>query len=177
MSVISGPGIGRAPAQAAEGIGEQGPVVVQAATGQAGDIQQYKDVNSNIIGRQDIFGREFQAGGAAPSAAAGSNAGGSPPAPAVTAGATDGRGNMTFGTGTTPAAGNMVAVTWANPWKDQSGNNVTPFVMVVAKNTATQALGLYVTSVSATGFTLACTTAPAASQVNTTYSFDFVTEG
>lgn len=36
MSVISGPGIGRAPAQAAEGIGEQGPVVVQVATGQPG---------------------------------------------------------------------------------------------------------------------------------------------
>lgn len=112
-------------------------------------------------------GHEVFAQFPAPTAAAGANAGTSPPAPVVTAGDTDMRGNITFGTGTTPAAGAMVGVTFANPWA------IAPTVMVVPRNTATQALGLYVTGNSVNGFTLSCTTAPAASQGNTIYSFDY----
>ena len=109
--------------------------------------------------------------GTAPTAAAGANAGTAPPAPVVTAGATDTRGNITFGTGTTPAAGAQVVVTF----NAGSAYPVIPVgIMFNALNTATQALGLYVTSITTTGFTLSCTTAPAASQANTIYSFNYL---
>lgn len=104
--------------------------------------------------------------------AAGSNAGGSPPAPVLTAGSSDNRGNLTFGTGTTPAAGNMAVCTFANPFGS------APIVTVSAANASAAGLGnVYVTSISATGFTVACTTAPAGSQANTTYSVNWVALG
>lgn len=171
MSYISGPGAGFTPPAASLGAPERGPVIVQVATGQTGDMFQLKDNTGNIIGRQDLQGREYGGGGPTPTAAAGANAGTTPPAPVVTSGDTDMRGNITFGTGATPAAGAMVVVTFANAWLN------APFVMVTPKNTATQALGLYVTGVSTTGFTLSCTTAPAASQANTVFSFDFLAQG
>lgn len=105
----------------------------------------------------------------APAAAAGSNAGTSPPAPVVTAGATDVRGNMTFGTGTTPAAGNMCAVTFAVAF-----SAAPSAIVVTAANAATAALQLDVLSITTTGFTVGCNTAPATSQANTVYAFDYI---
>ena len=111
----------------------------------------------------------------APTAAAGANNGTSPPAPVVTAGSNDARGALTFGSGATPAAGAQSVVTFANPYLPVGAQEplATPVVMLVALNTATQALGLYVSSLTPTGFTISATTAPAASQGNTTFSVQY----
>jgi hypothetical protein len=106
-----------------------------------------------------------------PTAAAGANAGTSPPAPVVAATARNHRGNVTFGTGTTPAAGAQVTVTYSAAWP------LAPFVTVVAKNSATAALGLYISANATGSFTVSTTNAPAASQANTVYSFDFIVTG
>lgn len=112
-----------------------------------------------------VQGHLFFAGGTAPTAAAGSNAGTGPPAPVVTGGASDTRGNITFGTGTTPAAGNMVVVTFGQAFV------TAPLVLVSANNALTEALNPCVTAISTTQFTLTAGVAPAASQANTVYSF------
>lgn len=112
------------------------------------------------------------AGGPAPTAAAGANNGTTPPAPVLTAGLNDTRGNITFGSGGTPAAGAQVVVTFNSAVAAEI--NGTPVVVVPPKNTATQALGLYVSSVSNSGFTISTTNAPTASQANTVYSVDYV---
>ena len=110
--------------------------------------------------------------GPAPTAAAGANNGTSPPAPVVATAAIDTRGNITFGSGSSPAAGAQVVVTInANEAAELQG---TPSVILTPKNTATQALGLYVSAVSTTAFTVSTTNAPTASQANTVYSFDYV---
>lgn len=116
-------------------------------------------------------GRHYLATGSVPAAAAGAGAGSSPPAPVVTAGDNDTRGNITWGTGTTAAAGAQVAVTFATAFGS------APFVAVTPRNTATEALGLYVSTKATTGFTLASTGAPADSQANTVYSFDYIVIG
>lgn len=102
---------------------------------------------------------------AAPAAAAGANAGTSPPAPVVTAGSTDLRGQMTFGTGTSPAAGAQVAVTFNMTFSR------APVVILTPANAVTAALNLHATSVGTTGFTLSTQGAPAASQGSGIYSF------
>ena len=111
-------------------------------------------------------------GAVAPTAAAGTNSGTSPPAPVVASTANDVRGHITFGSGSSSglAAGIQVAVTFAGPF------GATPVVMVVAKNDATEALGLSVTT-TATGFNLVTHGAPSASQANTVYSFDYLVIG
>src|SRR5580658_7319766 len=88
-------------------------------------------------------------------AAAGANAGSGPPVPVLAAGSSDRAGNGTFGTGTGPAAGAQVAVTFGITY----GAN-GPGVVVQAANAAAAALGLYVASITGTGFTIACTVAP-----------------
>lgn len=105
--------------------------------------------------------------GSAPAAAAGANAGTSPPAPVIGSNAGDARFSLTFGTGTTPAAGAQVAVTFASAYA------ATPVVGPIPLNAATQALGLYISAVSTSGFTLSTVSAPAASQANTIYSVAF----
>ena len=117
----------------------------------------------------------LQFGGTTPSAAAGGNAGGSPPAPVLTTGSNDGAGNITFGTGTTPGAGTMVQVTFNTAWVIPGGG--APHIVVTPANAATQALGPYVSGQSPTGFGLSVASAPAASQANTTYSFNYVVMG
>jgi hypothetical protein len=111
-------------------------------------------------------GHLFFDGGSAPTAAAGANNGTSPPAPVVTAGANDTRLNVTFGSGTGPAAGAQVGVTF------NAAYGAAPFVYLTPRNTATQALGLYISATATGSFTVSTTNAPAASQPNTTYSFD-----
>lgn len=111
----------------------------------------------------------FVSAGTAPTAAAGGNAGGSPPAPVVTAGDTDARGNITFGTGTVPAAGAMVVVTF-----NAAFVSAPLGVILTWANVAGAGLGqAYVTAISTTQFTINCTVAPAASQANTTYSINY----
>lgn len=113
--------------------------------------------------------------GTAVGAAAGGNAGTGPPAPVVPAGSTDNSGVITFGTGTVPAAGVMLAVTFAVPWVIPGGG--APGVVLTPQNAATQALGLFASGVSPTGFNVSCANAPAASQGNTTYSVGYVVIG
>lgn len=105
------------------------------------------------------------AGTGTPTAAAGSNAGTTPPAPVVVAGSTDSRGRITFGSGATPAAGNMVVVTFSNPYA------AAPYVLATL-GTA-NGVGLYITNVTTSGFTVGLSTAPAASQANTTYAVNY----
>lgn len=116
-------------------------------------------------------GRHILATGSAPTAAAGAQAGSSPPAPVVTAGSNDTRGNITFGTGGSSSAGAHVAVTFATAFGS------APFVIPIARNTATEALGLYVSTKATTGFTLSTTGDSADSQANTVYSFDYIVIG
>jgi hypothetical protein len=116
-------------------------------------------------------GRHYLATGSAPTAAVGAQAGSSPPAPVVTTGSNDARGNITFGTGGSSAAGAHVAVTFATAY------DAAPMVMVIARNTATEALGLYVSTKATTGFTLSTTGDSADSQANTVYSFDYAVIG
>lgn len=120
-----------------------------------------------VTGNLSVTGHISGTGSAA-GAAAGSNAGTIPPAPVVTTGSTDDSGVITFGTGTTPAAGVMVAVTFAAAWVIPGGG--PPSIVAAPQNAATQALGIFISGVSPTGFNISCTTAPAASQANSTYS-------
>src|SRR5205823_5578693 len=105
--------------------------------------------------------------GNAVTVAAGANAGTSPPAPVVGS-SRDLRGLVTFGTGTGPTAGAQVVVTLSRTY---SAAPVS--VIVTPQNTATEALGLYVSNITTNSFTLSCTIAPAASQGNTIYSFSY----
>lgn len=114
-----------------------------------------------------------QRNGSAPTAAAGANAGTSPPSPVITAGATDSRGNITWGTGTTPAAGAQVVVTFNVPWA------TAPYITLMETTLATHSTtsncgGVYVTNVTGTGFTINCQQAPAASQGNTVFGVNYL---
>ncbi len=128
-----------------------------------------------ITGNLSITGHLQAVPGTAPGAVAGGNAGTTPPAPAVTTGSMDNAGTITFGTGTTPSAGAMVSVTFATAWVIPGGG--APHIALTPGNTATQALGLFVSGVSPTGFIISVTTAPAASQGNTVYSVNYVIDG
>ena len=99
-------------------------------------------------------------------AAAGANAGTSPPAP-VTSNCGDVSGSVTFGTGTTPAAGAQVVVTFSQ----YRGTNYR--LVLTPGNAATAALNLYATK-TGSNFTVSAANAPAASQANTVYSFDYL---
>ena len=124
----------------------------------------------SVAGDVSVTGH-YSATGAAPGAVAGGNAGAGPPAPVVPVGTTDNSGIISFGTGTVPAAGVMVAVTFSVPWVVPGGG--APHIVVTPQNLATNALGIFVTGVSPTGFQVSCATAPAASQGNGTYSFAY----
>ena len=104
-------------------------------------------------------------------AVAGGNAGTSPPVPVVPVGTNDAAGTITFGTGTGPSAGVLVAVTFAVPWVVPGGG--APHLIVQPINSATQALGIFHSGVSPTGFNLSSANAPAAGQGNTVYQFSY----
>ena len=138
--------------------------------------------NQNVAGTLTVTGASTLSGGlsagnnvtgigTAPTAAAGANAGTGPPAPVVNTNARDLGGSITFGTGTTPAAGAMVTITLATSFTNP------PAVVVSPLNTATQALGLYAQATSGSSITVSATTAPAASQGNTTYGFEYLVVG
>jgi hypothetical protein len=106
--------------------------------------------------------------GGAPGVAAGANNGGSPPAPSTVAGSTDGRGSIQFGSGSAPAVGEQVVVTFAGSYA------AAPVVTLSGGNAATDALGaLYPAQVTATGFRVRTTAAPAASQGGSTFMVQY----
>jgi hypothetical protein len=121
---------------------------------------------SSDLGISKQFTVNSSAGAGTPTVAAGANAGTTPPVPVLVAGSNDSRGRVTFGTGATPAAGAMVTVTFSNPYA------AIPFV-IVAQGTATGSGAIYVSNVTAAGFTVGFTTAPTASQANTVYGFNY----
>lgn len=101
---------------------------------------------------------------APPSVAAGANNGTSPPAPTLSSDSNDVKGQVNIGSGTTPAAGAQAVVSWGNHW------GAAPKVFLTPLNAATVNLGLYVSSVTASGgFTISSVNAPAASQAATVY--------
>jgi hypothetical protein len=104
-----------------------------------------------------------------PSAAAGAGAGTSPPAPVVQAGASDLRGEVTWGTGTTAAPGDQLTVTFSTALAA-----APEAVSLTPRNAATQALGLFVSEITAAGFTVATAGDPTDSQAATVYAFDYV---
>lgn len=110
---------------------------------------------------------------AVPVLAAGANNGTSPPAPVVLANytITDKRGVISFGSGGSAAAGAQVVVTF------NQAMTVRPYVHVDAYNTATQALGLFVTVAGLTGFTISSTSAPTASQAVGTFLVAYSVQG
>lgn len=111
-------------------------------------------------------------GGSAPAVAAGANNGTTPPAPTVTAGGTDARGIISFGSGGTPAAGAQVTVTFAHALPA----GTTPFVHLQETNSATKALNVFPTGASNTGFTVSTGSAPTASQASGTYLVEYDVE-
>lgn len=127
-----------------------------------------------ITGNLNVTGH-YSGTGSAPGAAAGGNAGTGPPAPAVATGSTDQGGTITFGTGTVPSAGVEVVVTFVTPWVIPGGG--PPHIVLIPNNLAAQALGLFVSGISPTGFNVSCANAPAASQANGTYGFCYVVMG
>lgn len=117
----------------------------------------------------------IQFGASAPSCSPSSGAGTSPPSPVVTTGSNDCGGTITWGTGTLPSNAAQLAVTFAVPWVIPGGGG--PHVNVTPINAATQALGLYVSGISPTGFTVNVATAPAASQGASVYQFCYSAAG
>lgn len=95
-------------------------------------------------------------------------AGTSPPSPVVTAGPTNECGTVTFGTGTATTTGQLITVTFGTPMAN------TPVIVVTPNTGPTASLNLNVQSVSATGFSVYCGTAPSASQANTFYGFSWL---
>lgn len=98
--------------------------------------------------------------------------GGSPPSPTFSStGGTDVRGAVLFGSGTSPSSGDQISVTFSSAYAN------APVVAIAPQNAATEALGLYASSVSTTGFNIAAQNAPSASQSGTTYSVSFIIVG
>ena len=97
--------------------------------------------------------------------------GSAPPAMAESVPSDDWRGQINFGSGTGPTTGVVADIRYN---KNRGAGN--PIVFITPRNAATAALGLYVASETAVGFTVGCTTAPAASQAAGTYAFSYRTE-
>lgn len=102
------------------------------------------------------------------STTAGAAAGTSPPTATLQSSASDVAGETNGGSGTSPATGAYQNVVFAQAY------TATPIVVITPQNAATAALGGYVTSKSANGFTISVAVAPAASQAVGTYIWDYV---
>lgn len=125
--------------------------------------------------RSLTINRHIHGGGSAPSVVASAGAGSSPPSPVAITGSTDMAGTITWGTGTSPNTQAQLTVTFAAAWTIPGGGG--PHVVVTPINSATQALGLYVSGISPTGFNVNVASAPAGSQSNSTYQFCYVVVG
>jgi hypothetical protein len=148
------------------------PLLISGVDGIGYDDMTLIGVSPQLLANHTLKVQGHLAGsGAVVTAAAGANAGTTPPAP-VTTNTNDTNGTITFGTGTTPAAGAQVVLTFSTAFAAAPKG-----VCITALNAATQALGLYVSAVSASAITISCTTAPAASQANTVYKLSFIAIG
>jgi hypothetical protein len=121
------------------------------------------------------LGAHLQFTGRLPTARAGAAAGTSPPSPVFSAGSNDNAGTIAFGTGTSPGAGVLVVVTFNTAFNLADASS--PHVVVNPTNAFTQALGLYVTSPSPTGFSLSCANAPNGGEPPGFYAFSYVLLG
>ncbi|MDQ1734132.1 MAG: trimeric autotransporter adhesin [Pseudonocardiales bacterium] len=110
-----------------------------------------------IDNAQTINASVLRMTGNAPTIANGSAVGTLPPAASVDVHSRNQCGQVKLGTGTSTTTGALCTVTYA------SGFQTVPFVTVTPNNAATAALGLYISAVNTTGFTIACQTAPSAS--------------
>ena len=117
----------------------------------------------------------LQFGSSAPGIAIAAGAGTSPPSPVLVTGSNDCAGAITWGTGTSTNTQVQVTITFATPWVIPGGG--APHICVTAQNAATAALGIYASGASPTGFQLGVQSAPAASQSNGTYSFNYIVLG
>lgn len=127
-----------------------------------------------ITGNLTVNGH-VQYGASAPAVAASAGAGTNPPSPVAVTGSNDCAGAITWGTGTLPNTQAQLSVTFNTAWVIPGGGG--PHVNVTPTNAATQALGLYVTGISPTGFQVNVASAPAASQGSSTYSFCYSAAG
>lgn len=121
------------------------------------------------------FGRHIAGTTTTVTATASGGAGTSPPAPVVTTGSTDVGGTITWGTGTSPNTQAQLAVTFGAAWTIPGGGG--PHPVITPLNAATQALGLYISGVSPTGFNVYAAVAPSASQGASTYQFSYIVMG
>jgi hypothetical protein len=121
------------------------------------------------------FARHIHGTVTLPTLAVSAGAGSNPPTPAVTTGSTDLGGTITWGTGTSPNTQTQLAVTFGVPWTIPGGGG--PHVVVTPINSATQALGLYVSGISPTGFNVNVASSPAAGQGASTYQFCYSVMG
>lgn len=127
-----------------------------------------------LTGNLTINGH-IQYGASAPAVAASAGAGTNPPSPVITTGSNDCGGTITWGTGTSPNTQAQLTVTFSSAWVIPGGGG--PHVNVTPINAATQALGLYISGISPTGFNVNVATAPAASQGASVYQFCYSAEG
>ena len=127
------------------------------------DVEATRDVKAS---------RHYLTAGTVPTAAAGAQAGTTPPAPVVAATSNDIAGGITFGTGASSASGEHVVVTFAAAFA------AAPKAVILEEmNTGTEALGLYISAISTTGFSVSCTANSADSQANTVYGFYYLVIG
>ena len=117
----------------------------------------------------------IQFGSNAPTVTASAGAGTGAPSPVVTTGSNTCGGTITWGTGSGPNTQAQLSVTFAIPWTIPGGGG--PHVNVTPVNSATQALGLFVTGISPTGFQVNVASAPAAGQGASTYQFCYSAMG
>jgi hypothetical protein len=109
----------------------------------------------------------------APALAALTNNGTTPPSPIFSLiGGSDARGYVKFGSGGSPSVGDQISVTFS-----QAYANAAPIIVASPQNADTAALGVYVSSVSNTGFNIATQNAPTASQSVATYDVAFIVIG
>ncbi|HEY5668137.1 MAG TPA: glycosyl hydrolase family 28-related protein [Candidatus Saccharimonadales bacterium] len=92
--------------------------------------------------------------GTAPTVGAGAALGTSPPAPTMRSNSRDQGGAVLAGTGSATTSGVLATVTFNNAF------GIAPFVTLTEGNAATQALGLYVGTVTTTTFQICCANPP-----------------
>lgn len=143
------------------------PYIVYFGQNDAQGVATTKTIDSHVTGSDLLALNHINSFAINPiTATAGAAAGTTPPVPVKT-NCTDVSGNIQWGSGSgTPTTGVQVNVTFAQQYPN------VPLVTLTSTNSATAALVLYVTT-TATGFSINCNNAPAASQTNTHYGCNY----
>ena len=138
--------------------------------------QAYLQLTGGTLTGDLTVNGHIQGGGNIPGLVAGAGAGSGPPSPVLQTGSTDLGGFITWGTGTSPNTQAQLSMTFGKAWVIPGGGN--PHVSLTPANSATAALGvMFIAGLSPTGFTINVSTAPAASQGNTTYALCYTVMG